>query len=164
VHARPLPDHEFPRLDEYLRGTVESRIRRRLRLHLTGVPRRCVNLALNTVRAPTRSTPVLLHADLYRENVPFDHQGQPVFLDPLPRVGDPAFDWAFFVVYFALADDPADRLHAAAEVSGVAVRALLPWCLTLCLDGLLYYHEVGDAREARMVKVMTTLAGEGGMA
>jgi len=36
--------------------------------------------------------------------------------------------------------------------------------VTLCLDGLLYYHEVGDAREARMVKVMTTLAGEGGMA
>jgi streptomycin 6-kinase len=63
-----------------------------------------------------------------------------------------------------VADDPADRLLAAAEDSGVDLRALLPWCLTLCLDGLLYYHEVGNAREARMVKVMTTLAGEGGMA
>jgi streptomycin 6-kinase len=164
VHAQLPPDHKFPWLEEYLHSTVEPRMLRRLRLNFPGVPRRCVDLGLNTVCTPACSTPVLLHADLYRENVPFGHQGQPVFLDPLPMVGDPAFDWAFFVVYFALADGPVDRLHTAAEASGIAVRVLLPWCLKLCLDGLLYYHEVGDGREARMVKVMIALVGEGGVA
>lgn len=164
VHTLPLPDREFASLDEYLRSTVERRILRRLRLYHSVMPRGCVDLGLNAVRASTQSTSVLLHADLYCENVLFDHQGCPVFVDPLPMVGDPAFDWAFFVVYFALAEDPLPRLRAATEGSGIAVRALLPWCLTLCLDGLLYYREVGDEREARLTEVMTTLASEGGLA
>lgn len=161
VHARPPPEGEFPSLAEYLRCTVEPRMLQRLRSYLNEVPRRCVDLGMSAVRAPTHSPPALLHADLYRENVPFDHDGKPVFLDPLPMVGDPAFDWAFFVVYFDLAEDPLPRLNAATEASSVTPRALLPWCLTLCLDGLLYYHEVGDDREPRMVEVMVALATKG---
>lgn len=160
MHAQPLPEQDFPSLDGYLRDTLEPRIVRRLRPYLNEVPRKCVDLGLNAVHAPTQFAPVLLHADLYRENVPFNHEGKPVFLDPLPMIGDAAFDWAFFVVYFDLAGDPVARLRAATEASGIASRALLPWCFTMCLDGLLYYREVGDDRERRMIAVMTALAAE----
>lgn len=74
--------------------------------------------------------------------------------------GDPAFDLGLYTVYYDLDRDPVARLHAAAKASGIAVRTLLPWCLRLCLDGLLYYQETGDKREARMADVMTMLAAE----
>jgi streptomycin 6-kinase len=75
-------------------------------------------------------------------------------------LGDPAFDWAFFIVYFDLARDPVPRLHAASLVSRIGIRALAPWCLRLCLDGLLYYREASDDREHRMEEVMSALAAE----
>lgn len=159
LHAQLAPAVGFPTLEDYLRRTVEPRILRRLRRFGAAVPQRCVDLGLNAVPMPTRKRPVLLHADLYWENVPFE-QGGPVFLDPLPMLGDPAYDWAFFTVYYDLARDPVARLHVASQVSGIDRRALLPWCLRLCLDGLLYYREVADKREPRMAAVMIALAVE----
>jgi len=103
----------------------------------------------------------LLHADLYRENIPFDRSGNPVFIDPLPMMGDPAFDWAFFTVYYDLARDPVRRLELASRYSSIPIVGLLPWCLLLCFDGLLYYHDVGDMREPRMVEVLSAIATEG---
>lgn len=38
------------------------------------------------------------HSDLYAENVLFTTSGQPVFIDPHPKIGSPAFDWAFWCV------------------------------------------------------------------
>jgi streptomycin 6-kinase len=109
-------------------------------------------------RLPTRPDErVLLHADLYRENVLFDHNGRPVFIDPLPMTGDPVFDWAFWTVYYDLARDPSHRLLTAARVGGICPTRLLPWCLILCLDGLLYYVETADPRITRMIEVMTVL-------
>jgi streptomycin 6-kinase len=160
LHAEPPPDHDFPSLEQYLVTDVEPQVRRRLRQLGAGIPRRCAEAGLDALeQRQMPGTAVLLHADLYRENVPMGSCG-PVFLDPLPMVGAAVFDWAFFVVYFALADDPVPRLRAAAEASAIAVRVLLPWCLALCLDGLLYYREFGDRREQRMVEVMTTLIAE----
>lgn len=158
LHAHPAPAVGFPTLENFLRRTVELRIRHRVRRFGTEVPRRCVDLGLNAAPMSTRERPVLLHADLYPENVPFEPDGRPVFLDPLPMLGDPAFDWAFFTVYFDLTRDPVARLHMASQACGIGVRALLPWCLRLCLDGLLYYREVGDERAPRMAEVMTALA------
>jgi len=99
----------------------------------------------------------LLHGDLYQENVPFSQPGDPVFIDPLPMIGSPAFDWAFWTVYYDLARDPLPRLRLAAATSSVPVEVMLAWCLTLCLDGLLYYREVDDPRERRMRQVMEAL-------
>jgi streptomycin 6-kinase len=99
----------------------------------------------------------LLHGDLYRENVVFTVAGTPVFIDPLPMVGDPVFDWAFFVVYHDLTTDPIARLDAVTSISGISAELVVPWCLTLCLDGLLYYREERDPRELRMTEVIGSL-------
>ncbi|SDH42501.1 streptomycin 6-kinase [Sinosporangium album] len=103
---------------------------------------------------------MLLHADLYRENILFDNARGVVFIDPLPMVGDPVFDWAFWTVYYDLERDPVDRLKLANQASGISSGELVPWCLTLCLDGLLYYRQVGDSRLGRMRDVMAAMAKE----
>jgi streptomycin 6-kinase len=162
LHALPPPDVGFPSLKGYLSSTVGPRISRRLRRYGSGLPYSCVGWGLHAEPAPTWGGPVLLHADLYRENVPFTDAGRPVFLDPLPMLGDPAFDWAFFIVYFDIACDPITRLRLATLVSRIDVGTLVPWCMRLCLDGLLYYREIDDAREPRMIEVMSALAAEGG--
>jgi streptomycin 6-kinase len=72
-------------------------------------------------------------------------------------VGDAAFDWAFWVVYYDLSTDLIQRLRLAADLSGIAATDVLNLCLTLCVDGLLYYREVGDPRASRMLDVMTSL-------
>jgi streptomycin 6-kinase len=60
-------------------------------------------------------------------------------------------------VYYDLLIDPLPRLTLAAAVGGVPLEELLPSCLMLCVDGLLYYREGGDRRAARMADVMTAL-------
>jgi len=114
-------------------------------------------LATSHLDSGSRSS-VLLHADLYQENIVFDRQSHPIFLGPLPMLGDPAFDWAFWIVYYDLGRDPVSRLAVASRVGGIPVRNLVPWCVTLCIDGLCYYRETGDVREPRMGDVLDSLA------
>lgn len=162
VHQRTCPKQDFPLLGDYLAGEVEPRVRSRTRRFTRRLPSHCMRLGLGALeqRQDTGHACVLLHADLYRENVAFTDDGSAVFLDPLPMVGDAAFDWAFFIVYYDLSGDPVARLRLARGASGIPGPTLLPWCLMLCLDGLLYYHEVRDEREPRMAEVMTALASE----
>jgi streptomycin 6-kinase len=133
-------------LEHYLHDTVRPRVRQRLYRFGSQLPGPCDCRAVFPEPVLTPGRPVLLHTDLYQENVPFSTDGRPVFLDPLPMLGDPAFDCAFFVIYFDLARDPVTRLHMASQASGIEVHALVSWCLPLCLDGLLYYHDVRDDR------------------
>lgn len=157
LHSQPLPRASWPKLHDYVSGTVEPRIRQRLRRFHSIIPSEYADIGLGRESTVMRR-PVLLHADLYQENVLFARNSRPVFIDPLPMVGDPVFDWAFFTVYFNLASDPIIRLRLAREVSRIDGRELLSACLLLCIDGLLYYHEVGDDREPRMSKVIGILA------
>jgi streptomycin 6-kinase len=161
LHTLPISDSGFPTLERYLRDTVRPRVRQRLCRFRSQLPGPCDCRAVSSEPVLTPGRSVLLHTDLYQENVPFTADGRPVFLDPLPMLGDPAFDWAFFVVYFDLARDPVARLHMASQASGIEVHALVSWCLPLCLDGLLYYHDVGDDREPLMKEILATLAAEG---
>lgn len=146
----------FPTLNDYLGGTVLPRIDRRTRTVGTDLPDRYL-LATGHLDSGSRSS-VLLHADLYQENIAFDRQSGPIFLDPLPMLGDPAFDWAFWIIYYDLGRDPVSRLAVASRVGGIPVRNLAPWCVTLCIDGLCYYRETGDVREPRMADVLNSLA------
>lgn len=161
LHALPVAEARFPPLERYLRSTVEPRVRERLHRFGSDLPGPPLGPAVHIRPGPTRAAPTLLHADLYQANVPFTADGRPVFLDPLPMLGDPGFDWAFFVVYFDLDSDPLARLHLASQASGIKARSLVSWCLPLCLDGLLYYHEVRDKREPRMREILAMLTAEG---
>jgi streptomycin 6-kinase len=146
----------FPRLDDHIANVVLPRIDRRLRTFGGDVSERYLEAVAHLEPDPSRTA--LLHADLYRENVPFDRDGRPVFVDPLPMLGDPVYDWAFWVVYYDLLRDPVSRLRLASAIGEIPLVDLVPWCLTLCVDGLLYYREVGDPRAPRMLDVMAALA------
>jgi streptomycin 6-kinase len=159
LHSRTRAPEAFPSLESYIDGEVRPRIHRRAAAIGAEIPESCLTRGIAAVnRLPMRlEERVLLHADLYRENVLFGRDGRPVFIDPLPMTGDPVFDWAFWIVYYDLARDPSDRLLTAARVGGICPTELLPWCLMLCLDGLLYYVETADRRVTRMIEVMTAL-------
>src|SRR6185312_12010153 len=99
----------------------------------------------------------VLHADLYRENVLFAEDGRPILLDPLPMEGDAVFDWAFWCVYYTLGQHTDERLSQAQHASGISLAQMLPWCLLLGLDGLLYYEETDDPRVSVMSNQVAAL-------
>lgn len=142
--ADHLSDEILPRIGERRITTVYGNLAARVAPYLSAV-----------FDDPARRT--VLHADLYRENVAFNRHGRPVLLDPLPMQGDALFDWAFWTVYYRLDLDTDARLSEAARRTGIARVRILPWCLLLALDGLLYYEETGDPRLNRMSFVLTTL-------
>ncbi|WP_327162252.1 phosphotransferase [Streptomyces zaomyceticus] len=151
---------ELPSLTAYLHQEVRPRVRRRLESVDAGPWQGHVDAALPSLVAleedSARST--VLHADLYRENVLFDWLGHPRLIDPLPMVGDAAFDWAFWTVYYDLGHGTDARLAAAARVSRIPVPVLAPWCRALALDGLLFYLDTGDPRASRMADVLAWLS------
>lgn len=159
LHSRAKGPEGFPSLDGYIDREIRPRIQRRASAISAKIPRSCLvrGMAAASRLSVRPDERVLLHGDLYRENVLFDHSGRAVFIDPLPMVGDPVFDWAFWIVYYDLACNPSRRLLTAARVCGIGLAGLLPWCLMLCLDGLLYYVETSDPRVMRMIEVMTVL-------
>jgi streptomycin 6-kinase len=159
LHAIHGPGRTVPRLDEYLSMIVRPRIGRRLRDVGGDIPPESIE-GLRVLDPYARSDR-LLHADLYRENVLFDVNSRPVFVDPLPMVGDPVFDWAFWVVYYDLMRDPVPRLRLASAIGEIQEAELVPWCLCLCVDGLLFYRETGDPRAPRMADVMAILSAHG---
>ncbi|MEJ8643620.1 phosphotransferase [Streptomyces sp. MS1.HAVA.3] len=148
------PARHLPR-----RGSL-PRIRRREHALDTGAWRPLVDATLPALtdleEDPSRVT--VLHADLYRENVPFDWLAHPRLIDPLPMVGDPAFDWAFWTVYYDLARGTGERLTTASRISRIPIPGLAPWCRLLALDGLLFYLETDDPRAPQMAGVLSDLS------
>jgi fructosamine kinase len=146
----------LPTLRHFIAEEVRPRIDRRLKLteHRQRAER-ALSRAADLREDPRRQT--VLHADLYRENVPFTLDGQPVLLDPLPMTGDAVFDWAFWSVYYQVGGGTAYRLRRASRTSGISIDGILPWCLLLSTDGLLYYEETNDPRLPQMTAVLEAL-------
>jgi len=155
-------NRSFPLLADFLGEEVLPRIQRRaqsLDLHgQQGTVNDGVQALVSLTERSERRT--LLHADLYRENAPFDEMGQPILIDPLPMVGDSAFDWAFWSVYYDLGRQTRERLAAAVHVSGIPASEILPWCRLLALDGYLYYLDTHDPRATRMAETLSLLSEE----
>lgn len=155
LHAGNAEQEIFPALDDYLADVVLPRVGRRLRTLGSDLPAAWTGLFPRS--SSGGRTTVLLHGDLYRENVLFDSGPWPVFIDPLPMRGDPAYDWAFWVVYYDLDRGQETRLEIASSVGAIPTLDLRPWCLVMGVDGLLYYRETGDSREPRMREIVAGL-------
>lgn len=151
---------DLPSLAGYLDQEVHPRVSRRLGVVDLGPWHGLVDMLLPELVSlqedDGRAT--ILHADLYRENVLFDRLGHPRFIDPLPMVGDAAFDWAFWTVYYDLGRGTGARLVTAARIARIPVPVLAPWCRALAVDGLLYYLETADPRASRMADVLAWLS------
>ncbi|MGW0879597.1 aminoglycoside phosphotransferase family protein [Streptomyces sp. NPDC002671] len=151
---------DLPPLATYLHQEICPRVRRRLGAVDLGTWHDLVNAILPEFLAleEDEGRATVLHTDLYRENVLFDWLGHPRFIDPLPMVGDAAFDWAFWTVYYDLGHGTDARLATAARIARIPVPVLAPWCRALALDGLLYYLETSDTRAPRMADVLAWLS------
>ncbi|MFG2680787.1 aminoglycoside phosphotransferase family protein [Streptomyces sp. NPDC048392] len=160
IGRRQRRPRELPSLTSYLYQEVRPRVRRRLESVDAGPWQGLVNSAVPALVALEEDggRATVLHADLYRENVLFDWLGHPRLIDPLPMVGDAAFDWAFWTVYYDLGHGTDARLATAARISRIPVPVLAPWCRALALDGLLFYLDTGDPRAPRMADVLAWLS------
>ena len=154
---------DLPSLADYYRERVLPRIRARAMRFQAEVGAARVSRVLTVAQTLCDSSgPVsVLHADLYAENVLFGDVGEPVFIDPYPMVGPPAFDWGFWCVYYRPAAGFADRLglylqHAACPVADVAA-----WVATLAVDGALYYLETGDPTAYALIDILRHAAVRG---
>jgi streptomycin 6-kinase len=150
------PLRGLPTLHDFIADEVLPRIhRRRAATRMPHLVQRALSLTTGLREDAARTT--VLHTDLYRENVPFTRGGRPVLLDPLPTNGDAAYDWAFWIVYYQLGHGTGHRLYQARRTSGIPVEVILPWCVLLSLDGLLYYEETADPRVSEMTAVLNAL-------
>lgn len=152
-----LPDG-VPSLADYYADEVAGRMAERDSATGRVVDRDLVAQAAELALVlPEHGSRRLLHADLYRENVLFDPYGRVVFIDPLPKIGPPVFDWAFWSVYYDFHRGIEERLRIAIDRVGAA-DVLVSWCLLLIVDGLLYFLSIHDSgRVTRAQEVIEVL-------
>lgn len=151
-----------PHLFEEYAERVIPRMRERERQVRDAVPRRWREQALELAASVPGRRPDdrVLHADLYRENVLFDEAGRVVFIDPLPRLGSPSYDLAFFTMYYDVFKGFGWRLALVSQAGENRLAQVLPWAFLLGVDGLLYYHWMGDLqRSERMKAAVEVLVG-----
>jgi streptomycin 6-kinase len=96
----------------------------------------------------------MLHSDLYTENVLFDETGFPAFIDPHPKIGSPAFDWAFWCVYYHPMDGSTHRAALCRDRMPALFDEVMAWSVTLAVDGALYYLEAGDPTANAMMTLL----------
>ncbi|KAA2253335.1 phosphotransferase [Solihabitans fulvus] len=157
LHTNPaLPGRAVPLLTEYYRHSVMPRIERRARQYgsVVGAGR------ISSVRALCRDlcsaslSSFMLHSDLYAENVLFDQAQRAVFIDPHAKIGSPAFDWAFWCVYYTPTSGFAERVALCHEHVPDQVDEVLAWSATLAVDGALYYLDTADYTATSMLQIL----------
>ncbi|MGH3598807.1 MAG: aminoglycoside phosphotransferase family protein, partial [Pseudonocardiaceae bacterium] len=144
--AAVAPDGPVPLLADYYAGQVLPRIERQAHHRGTVIGEHHVAraLALGRELCSLGESGAMLHADLYAENVLFDQDQRAVFIDPHAKVGSPAFDWAFWCVYYMPDSGFADRIGLCRERVPALFDEVLAWSLTLVVDGALHYLETRD--------------------
>ena len=152
---RPTADMPVPTLGNYYRDEVVPRIARRAQRwgEAVGPARAAAGLRLSQGLGAIRSGESMLHADLYAENVLFDEQGEPVFIDPHPKIGSSAFDWAFWCVYYT-ADGFTDRVELCRKQGRAEMDEVLAGAATLVIDGALYCVDAKDHTAAQTLSLL----------
>jgi streptomycin 6-kinase len=157
LHRTPVRSGgPVPMLTDYYLGAVIPRIERRATDHDLWVGTSHVQRAVSLGRdlCSWDGQAVMLHADLYAENVLFDRAGRAVFIDPHAKVGSPAFDWAFWCIYYMPTVGFAERVALCREQVPTVFDEVLAWAVTLAVDGALYYMETGDNTANSMLEVI----------
>ncbi|MGW7485695.1 aminoglycoside phosphotransferase family protein [Streptomyces sp. NPDC054786] len=153
----------LPRLGDHLQHTVLPRVTRRAVTLDLGRRQWLVREVMPELHAlresPARTT--VLHADLYQQNVLFDARRNARLIDPHPMVGDAAYDWAFWSVYYDLGQATFQRMAIASRISRIPVPEISAWCRAVALDGLLYYTEIGDQAQELAADVLAALMASG---
>ncbi len=112
-----------------------------------------LDLGERLTRRAARS--VILHADLYADNVVFDASGHPIFIDPRGLRGPAEFDWAFWCLYYL--ETGFDERTALLDRLHVDAHAVLPWIAVLAADGLRYHLRTADTAAAdRLHSIITS--------
>ncbi|HEX3786101.1 MAG TPA: aminoglycoside phosphotransferase family protein [Pseudonocardiaceae bacterium] len=145
-----------PLLTDYYLNEVVSRISQRA-VHwgkVVGPAQVDCALALCRDLCAGKRPLAMLHADLYSENVLFNEQGDPVFIDPHPKIGSAAFDWAFWCVYYVPTAGFEERVELCRHHTPCDMDEVLAWVLTLAVDGALYYLDTKDATADAMLAVL----------
>jgi streptomycin 6-kinase len=147
-----------PTLRNYYRRTVLPRIQKGAPHVGTaigeGTVRRAVEVGANLCALPHRD--VMLHSDLYAENILFNQDRSPVFIDPDPKVGAPAFDWAFWCVFYQENTGFSTRLTACRSRVPALVDEVLAWALTLAVGRAMYYLENNNSNAVAMRSVLSS--------
>jgi streptomycin 6-kinase len=157
LHARRASSEtDLPSLADYYRKRVMPRIRARAMRFGAEVGAARVSRVLTVAQMLCESIgpASVLHADLYAENALFDDAGKPVFIDPYPMVGPPAFDWGFWCVYYRPAAGFAERLGLSQRHAVCPVADVVAWVTTLAVDGALYYLETGDPTAYPLIDIL----------
>ncbi|MBM7771202.1 streptomycin 6-kinase [Actinokineospora baliensis] len=163
--ARALPElhrhtaqasRSVPTLTDYYSTVVVPRmVRRSSRLaHLVGAHRVDTALALAQSFGQSQFDLKMLHADLYQENILFNNRREAVFIDPHALMGTPAFDWAFWAIYYDRFEGFELRVSLCEQNTPDLFEETLQWVITIAIDGALYYIDVGDHESARALLLM----------
>lgn len=161
LHERPATPSRaglVPLLSDYYLGSVIPRLARRAERWGAAVGSMRVTRTLELCRnlCAISTGPVMLHADLYAENVLFNEQGDPVFIDPHPKIGSAAFDWAFWCVYYVPSEGFEERAELCGQRTPCDMSEILAWAVTLAVDGALYYLDTNDPMAQAMIKVLSS--------
>lgn len=135
LHAVPAPGpgDGFPPLQELLRDRLR-RCAQRLALPGNDTGRRLHDRAaalLHGAPAPPVHAPVLVHGDFQPKNLLRGPGGSLHAIDPLPCLGDPAFDAATWCVLSSSPAPIAERVDAMAAC-GWAAADVAQWAALLC--------------------------------
>jgi streptomycin 6-kinase len=151
-------DNPVPTLVDYYRHTVLPRIQERAKRHGSIVGDHFVRQAVKTgvELCAVRHRPLMLHADLYAENVLFDANGGVVFIDPHPKIGSAAFDWAFWCVYYRQDRQFDTRVKLCRQHVPELTDEVLAWSLTLAVDGALYFLDTEDSAAEDVCAVLAS--------
>lgn len=103
----------------------------------------------------TPAKQVMLHGDLYADNVVFSESGHPTFIDPRGLVGPAAYDWAFWCVFYL--DDGFERRLTIVDRLQAAERAVVvQWIAVIAADSLRHNLDVGDLATADRLHAILT--------
>lgn len=149
LHEKPTSTHaHVPDLDRIFTQRLRPQLAQSALLK-EHVGRAAIKAILQTADAALAADRrhVMLHGDLYAENVVYDACGHPTFIDPRGSAGPASYDWAFWCVFYL--DEGFQRRLSLLNQLGVAEpTSVLPWIAVLAADRLRYHIQATDDQGA----------------